>query len=108
MIGDMHDDGPSDGSTQYSNGSITVGSDRGSDSISFITINGNCEYSINGIEYGMPMSDAASIAYESSLYVSDDLPYYKEFTMDNQITFSIHSEDTETVDGINLILPFGV
>lgn len=100
-VDDMYDVGATDGSTEYSNGNITVSAGYGSNSIIFVSINGDCNYSIRGIEYGMSFEDATNLAYEFCDYIADDLPYYKRFVMADGASLSFHAEDEKTVDSIN-------
>ena len=102
MIGDMYDVGATDGSKEYSNGTIVVSAGYDSDQIQYISINGECNFSIKGIEYGMSFSNAAEIATENCSYISRDLPYYKYFMLKDGTNLSIHAEDEVTLDAINL------
>lgn len=102
MIGDMHDVGATDGSTEYSNGVLIVSAESDSTAINFISINGDCEYSIKGIEYGMSFENATKITNENCSYLSDDLPYYKRFKMNDGTSLSFHTEDGTIIDSVNL------
>lgn len=86
----------------YSNGTIIVSAGYDSDKIQYISINGECDFSIKGIEYGMSFSDATEIATESCSYISRDLSYYKYFILKDGTGLSIHAENEVAVDAINL------
>lgn len=101
-VGGFYDVGATDGTTEYSNGAIIVSCGPDSNNINFVNINGECDYSIKGIEYGMSFEEATGLAYQSCSYISDDLSYYKLFVMDDGTTLSFHAEDENFVDGISL------
>ena len=104
MIGNMHDSGATDGSKEYTNGVIIVAQSSTERGVSYISINGESEYSIRGIEYGMAMDDATAIAYADAAQLKDDLPYYKSFLLNDGNTISFHSEDEAFVDSINIFM----
>lgn len=104
MIGNMHDSGATDGSKEYTNGVIIVSQFSTERGVNYISINGESEYSIRGIEYGMSMDDATAIAYADAAQLKDDLPYYKSFLLNDGNTISFHSEDEAFVDSINIFM----
>lgn len=104
IVDGMYDVGATDGSIEYSNGNIIVSAGYDSNNIMFASIDGKCEYSIYGIEYGMSFEMATDIAYQSCQYITDDLPYYKRFVMTDGTSLSFHAEDEKTVDGISIFL----
>lgn len=100
MIGNMKLQG-SGPEVEYSNGSITVSAEWDSNAISFISINGACDYSVKGIEYGMSFNKAFEIACQSSSYISTDRSDYKRLVMNDGTTLAISGNGT-TVTGISL------
>ena len=104
MIGNMHDSGATDGSKEYTNGVIIVSQSSTERGVNFISINGESEYSIRGIEYGMSMDDATAIAYADVAQLKDDLPYYKSFLLNDGNTISFHSDDEAFIDSINIFM----
>lgn len=98
-INGMHDVGATSG-IEYTNGSIIVSTYT--DVIEFISIQGDCDYSILGIEYGMPLETAEEIAYQSCQYITEDLPNQKRFSVDARTSIAIYAEDGKTVDSISL------
>lgn len=60
LIGGMEDVHSSDG-IELSNGAVIATAYRNDEMIFFFGITGNCDYAIDGIEYGMTMSDAREI-----------------------------------------------
>lgn len=91
-----------DGSEEYSNGAITVSASYDSNSICFISIDKDCDYSIKGIEYGMSFETATELATQSCRSTEENLSYYKYFVMDDGTKLSFHAEDEKVVDSINL------
>lgn len=57
-ISGMKDVGTSNGSKEFSNGSVTISASYDSTAISFISIDSPCDYSILGIYFGMNYNDA--------------------------------------------------
>lgn len=100
-IGNMHDIGSTDG-REYSNGAVVVCCSFDDTRISFLSINASCEYSIMGIEYGMPEADAVKIAYEDAEKVTEDSPQLKYFKMKNGNKLSFHIDDSGLIDGIDI------
>ena len=98
----MYDEKVTDGSTGYTNGSITVESGPDSTIVDYICIDGDCNYSILGIEYGMTFSDAIIIADKCSSHIKDDFPRHKRFIMHDGSELSIYTEDGEIVYDISL------
>lgn len=100
MVGDMHDVGASDGTKEYSNGTIIVSARPNSgDKINFFSLRAKTDYCIKGIEPGMTMEDAASLL--SDYVITDDLDYYKRFVINSQYYISFHGEDG-IVDSISV------
>lgn len=100
MIGDMHDVGATDGTKEYSNGTIIVSARPNSgDKINFFSLRGKSDYCIKGIEPGMTMEDAASLL--SDYVITDNLDYYKRFVIDSQYYISFHGEN-DVVDSISV------
>lgn len=104
MIGDMHDANATDGTIEYTNEILTVSAYPDSAEIMFISINGECEYCIKGIEYGMSFVDANNIATKNCSDMLNDLPYYKFYKMNDGTSLSFHAEDGIIVDSINLFI----
>ena len=100
MIGDMHDVGATDGTKEYSNGTIIASArpDSG-DKINFFSLRANSDYCIKGIETGMTMEDAAALL--SDYVITDNLDYYKRFVIDSQYYISFHGENG-VVDSISV------
>lgn len=102
LINDMHDVGTTDGSSEYSNGNIIVSAGVGSNSITFISIEKDCDYSIFGIEYGMPLETAVEIMYQFCQNITDNSPNQKRFVMADGKNITIYAEDGKSVNGISL------
>lgn len=50
----------------------------------------------------MSFADAAKLAYQSCSFISDYLPYYISFVMNDEISLSFHAIDEIAVDSLNL------
>ena len=102
-IGNMNKVNTSDGTLEYSNEKIIVSAGHESNHIALISIDGECNYSLNGISYGMPLSEAVNLLENQIKTVSDDLPYYKYYYLKNGTMFSLHADSENKIDGINLL-----
>ena len=92
MIGDMHDVGATDGTKEYSNGTIIASARPNSgDKINFFSLRAKSDYCIKGIEPGMTMEEAATLL--SDYVITDNLDYYKRFEIDSQYYISFHGEN---------------
>lgn len=100
MIGNMHDVGATDGTKEFSNGTIIVSARPNSgDEINFFSLRAKSDYCIKGIEPGMTMEEAASLL--SDFVITDDLDYYKRFVIDSQYYISFGGENG-VVDSISV------
>jgi len=100
-IGDMQDARASSG-IEYSNDSITVCTDDGSEIISYIALYGDCDYSIFGIEYRMPLETAAKLANAFCVSVLESWSQNMRFVTEEGYLFSLHIDGNKNVDSISL------
>ena len=94
-------------SSPSSSSKTDLSSYMGTDIFDFIKMavdmyDGECNYSIKGIEYGMSLADATELAYQFSNYIVEDLPYYKLFKLNEETSLSFHANDKKVIDGISL------
>ena len=68
------------------------------DIIDFFEITNNCNYSIHGVHYGMSMEEASNMLLQSSIKLSEDLPNYKYFDMNDGTRVSIRAENEKIVN----------
>lgn len=68
------------------------------DIIDFFEITNNCNYSIHGVYYGMSMEEASNMLLQSSIKLSEDLPNYKYFDMNDGTRVSIRAENEKIVN----------
>ena len=92
MLGDMHDVGATDGTKEYSNGTIIASArpDSG-DKINFFSLRAKSDYCIKGIEPGMTMEEGEALL--SDCVITDNLDYYKRFVIDSQYALSFYGEN---------------
>ncbi|MBS6722587.1 MAG: hypothetical protein KH268_06270 [Clostridiales bacterium] len=101
-IGNMNRVSTSDGTNEFTNGFLIVSSPEGSNLISFISINGPCNYSIKGLHYGMSMEKASKYCYKKCRLIETDLPSYKFFYMKDGTKISFYAENGRNLDSINI------
>lgn len=102
LFKNMHDDGATDGSVEYSNDVVTLCTGLGVAEIEFIDISGECDYSLLGIKYGMRLSDAQEIAESLGELVSGGRPDILDYQLKTGNQLSIFSEDGFTVSSVSL------
>lgn len=93
----MYDVGATSG-IEYKNDYLIVSAPMlNKDTIEFFEITNNCNYSIHGVYYGMTMEDANNLLLQNSIELSDDLPNYKYFHMNDGTQVSIHADNEKIV-----------
>lgn len=102
LFKNMHDDGATDGSVAYSNDAIIICSGLGIDDVEFINIFGDCDYTLLGIEYGMHLSEAQSIAESIGELIPGGRPDIMEYQLNTGNQLSIVSENGFTVSDVSL------
>ena len=100
LIGNMNRLDTSDGTQEYKNEAIIVSATPVPGYIDFISIENTCDYTIHGMYYGMPFSEAVSLAEKDSTSVLDNLPNYKYYCMRDGTQISIHANEENKLDGI--------
>ena len=93
-----------DGSVEFNNAVIVVGSSDGSGLVDFFAIGADAPYSICGVYWGMPMADACAALEAAGGVVRPDYdtPTYRYYDMADGTGVSLHAEDGAAVDGVNL------
>ena len=89
-----------DGTIAYRDNGMYVAQGPGADSIDYIELYAECEYSIRGIECGMSVENAANIAWQSAISIKTDKPYCKSYLMGDNTTITIYAQNEEIVDGV--------
>lgn len=105
MFEGMENAGATDGTTEYSNGTIIISDSFGNSQVGYISINGPCEYAICGVEYGMSWDDACRLTETRSQSVLSRTDSHVRYVLEDRTILGISTADGETVSSINYFAP---
>lgn len=101
IMGDMYNDDDAYNCIAYvSDEEIYACANLDTKLINYFAISYDCDYSIAGIEYGMPFLDAYELLKHKGLELLIDEPDFKQFQYKNGDQISIHAYDQESVNTI--------
>ena len=101
MFEGMENAGATDGTTEYSNGTVIISDSFGNSQVGYISINGPCEYAICGVEYGMSWDDACRLTEARSQSVLSRTDSHVRYVLEDRTILGIYTADGETVSSIN-------
>lgn len=100
---DMRDVGASDGSTEYSNSYLIISCSPWNsypNGLNFVNIKADCEYSIDGIFFGMEASEAEAMLNGRSISMTDNQAGHKRYVNEEGRIISVWIENGK-VSGIS-------